>query len=118
MASMMDRKQALLALTLKEHVLNYHKRELHRELSPDEKARESWSQVVYHFLRAPDGFIHPDYNIEVIISRFMSEMDPSLSHQDQVRKGWDKTGKVSFQDFQRVTALTKDLETRLSINWT
>lgn len=55
---------------------------------------------------------------QMIVSRIMSEMDPSIDDASiQGSSGWDKVGQVSYADFCRATALLKDIDTRLSVGW-
>ena len=55
--------------------------------------------------------------VQVVISRMLSEMDPAITVADQQKDGWDKVGRVSFQEFARATQTIPDIETKLTISW-
>lgn len=98
---------------------------LRPDKTPQELHSESWKKVTQHFLKATEseemtlggGAAHPNYNIEVVISRMLSEMDPAITVADQQKDGWDKVGRVSFQEFARATQTIPDIETKLTISW-
>jgi hypothetical protein len=48
--------------------------------------------------------------------RFSAQGDPSINEEDQITEGWEKTGKISCQEFRKLVDSMADFERSFSLD--
>ena len=78
------------------------------EVPDQNKNSQLWKDVVSSFFDEDD--------IKMIVSKMMLEGDPSINREDQDREGWEKVGKISCEEFNRLIQGMPDFERRFTMD--
>jgi len=80
-----------------------------KDAVPDtDKNNALWKEVVHSFFDNAD--------VRMIVSKMMMEGDPSINEEDQLTIGWDKAGKISCQEFNRLVSNMADFDRRFCMD--